>query len=153
VVPLEEIVTSAAPLLLVITGEREGISRAFSAVALVAVSNGVLIQILVLARLLYGMARRSLLPEWLSRVSGVQVPLRATMVAGTLILISTLALPFHTLLRVSTTLTILLFVLVNLALCRLHYLQPAHHVAFRVPVWVPYLATLSNVLLVAAQFF
>jgi APA family basic amino acid/polyamine antiporter len=153
VVPLEEIVTSAAPLLLVITGEREGISRAFSAVALVAVSNGVLIQILVLARLLYGMARRSLLPEWLSRVSGVQVPLRATMVAGTLILISTLALPFHTLLRVSTTLTILLFVLVNLALCRLHYLQPAHHLTFRVPVWVPYLATLSNVLLIAAQFF
>jgi len=153
VVPIEEIVTSPAPLLLVITGEREGISRGFSAVALVAVSNGVLIQILVLARLLYGMARRSLLPGWLSEVSAFQVPLRATVIAGTLILVSTLVLPFHALLRISTTLTILLFVLVNLALCRLHYLQPARHLAFKVPVWVPYLATLSNILLVAAQFF
>ena len=153
VVPIEEIVTSPAPLLLVITGEREGISRGFSAVALVAVSNGVLIQILVLARLLYGMARRSLLPGWLSEVSAFQVPLRATVIAGTLILVSTLVLPFHALLRISTTLTILLFVLVNLALCRLHYLQPAHQLAFKVPVWVPYLAAMSNLLLVAAQFY
>ena len=37
--------------------------------ALVAVANGVLIQILMLSRLLYGMARRSLLPRRLTAVS------------------------------------------------------------------------------------
>lgn len=150
-VPLDEAMTSAAPLLLVI-GSGEGISRTFAALAMVAVSNGVLIQILVLSRLFYGMARRGLLPNFLSTVSRKQVPVLATLVAGALILFSAFVLPFHALLRLSTTLTLLLFALVNLSLCRLHLIEPRPDLEFRVPPWIPYLATFANIALIAVQF-
>ena len=151
-VPLDQAVTSSAPLLLVIGSGNEWILTVFSALAVVAVSNGVLIQILVLSRLFYGMARRQLLPAWLSAVSRRQVPVRATLVAGTLILVSTVLLPFHALLHLSTTLTLIVFAVVNLSLCRLHVIEPRDDLHFRVPCALPYIATVADVGLIIVQF-
>ena len=151
-VPLDEAASSEAPLLSVIERRGWGISHAFAALALVAVANGVLIQLLMLARLLYGMARRSLLPRGLATLSARYVPVRATLVAGALVLFSTVALPFHALLRLSTTLTLVVFVLVSLSLWRLQQRAPRSDLAFHVPRWVPIAATLGNTGLIAAQF-
>src|SRR5262249_9474007 len=98
-VPLDEAASSAAPLLTVIERRGWGISPPFAALALVAVANGVLIQILTLSRLVYGMARRSLLPRGLAVVSARHVPVRATLATGVLVLLSTVTLPFASLLR------------------------------------------------------
>jgi amino acid transporter len=81
-VPLDEVAASAAPLLSVIERRGWGITNAFAALALVAVANGVLIQILMLARLFSGMARRSLLPRRLTAVRARHVPVCATLVAS-----------------------------------------------------------------------
>lgn len=151
-VPIEQAVSSPAPLLLVIGPDTQASSRIFSGLALVAVSNGVLIQVLVLSRLFYGMARRRLLPGWLAALSTQQVPVRATILAGGLILTSTLLLPFHALLHLSTTLTLLLFVQVNLSLCRLHLEDPRPELGFRVPRPIPYMAALASIGLIVAQF-
>jgi basic amino acid/polyamine antiporter, APA family len=152
VVPLEDAASSEAPLLSVIERRGWGLSEVFAALALVAVSNGVLIQLLMLARLLYGMARRALLPSGLVALSSRQVPVRATLVAGALVLLSTVILPFHALLRLSTTLTLLVFVLVSLSLWRLQPRAPRPDLAFHVPRWVPIAATLGNIGLIAAQW-
>jgi amino acid transporter len=151
-VPLDEAAASAAPLLSVIERRGWGISTAFVALALVAVANGVLIQILMLSRLLYGMARRSLLPRGLAAVSARHVPVCATLVALALVLLSTVALPFASLLRLSTTLTLIVFALVSLSLWRLQRCGPRHDLAFHVPRWVPIAATLGSTALIAAQF-
>jgi amino acid transporter len=151
-VPLDEAAASAAPLLSVIERRGWGISTAFAALALVAVANGVLIQILMLSRLFYGMARRSLLPSVLTAVSSQHVPVRATLVAGALVLLSTVALPFESLLRLSTTLTLIVFALVSLSLWRLQQRVPRHDLDFHVPRWVPIAATLGSTALIAAQF-
>jgi amino acid transporter len=151
-VPLEEAASSEAPLLSVIEHRGWGLSDTFAALALVAVANGVLIQLLMLARLLYGMASRALLPRGLTALSPQHVPVRATLVAGALVLFSTVALPFHALLRLSTTLTLLVFVLVSLSLWRLQQRAPHPDLAFHVPRWVPIVATLGNTGLIAAQF-
>ena len=151
-VPLDEAAASAAPLLSVIERRGWGISNAFAALALVAVANGVLIQILMLSRLLYGMARRSLLPRGLAAISPRHVPVRATLVAGALVLLSTVALPFESLLRLSTTLTLLVFTLVSLSLWRLQQRAPRQDLAFHVPRWVPIAAALGSTGLIAAQF-
>jgi amino acid transporter len=151
-VPLDEAASSAAPLLAVVERRGWGISNAFAALALVAVANGVLIQILMLSRLLYGMARRSLLPHWLAAVSPRHIPARATLVAGALVLLSTVALPFASLLRLSTTLTLLVFALVSLSLWRLQQCVPRHDLDFHVPRWVPIAAVLGSTGLIAAQF-
>jgi amino acid transporter len=152
VVPPEEATSSAAPLLAVIGRRGEGLSGVFAALALVAVANGVLIQLLMLARLVYGMARRGLLPRGLAVLSSRRVPVRATLVAGVLVLVSTVALPFHALLRLSTTLTLLAFGLVSLALVWLQRRVPRPDLAFRVPRWVPVAATLGNIGLIAVQW-
>lgn len=151
-VPLDEAAASAAPLLSVIERRGWGISTAFAALALVAVANGVLIQILMLSRLFYGMARRSLLPSGLAAISPRHVPVRATLVAGALVLLSTVALPFASLLRLSTTLTLLVFALVSLSLWRLQQRAPRHDLDFQVPRWVPIAAALGSIALIAAQF-
>jgi amino acid transporter len=151
-VPLDEAAASAAPLLSVIERRGWGISNVFAALALVAVANGVLIQILMLSRLFYGMARRSLLPSWLAAISRRHVPVCATLVAGALVLLSTVALPFASLLRLSTTLTLLVFALVSLSLWRLQRRAPRHDLDFHVPRWVPIAAALGSTALIAAQF-
>lgn len=152
VVPLDEAAASAAPLLAVMVRRGWGLSNAFAALGLIAVANGVLIQILMLSRLLYGMARRALLPRGFAALSARHVPVRATLVAGALILLSTVALPFDALLRLSTTLTLCVFVLVSLSLWRLQQRAPRQDLDFHVPRWVPMLATLGSSSLVAAQF-
>jgi len=123
--PRRKAASSAAPLLSVIERRGWGLSKAFAALALVAVANGVLIQILMLARLLYGMARRSLLPSQLATVGPRHILLLATLVAGALVLIATAALPFASLLRLSTMLTLLVFVLVSLSFWRLQRRAPS----------------------------
>jgi amino acid transporter len=69
-----------------------------------------------------------------------------------LVLLATVALPFHALLRLSTTLTLLVFVLVSLSLWRLQQRAPRPDLAFHVPRWVPVAATLGNISLIAAQW-
>jgi basic amino acid/polyamine antiporter, APA family len=150
-VSMEEAASSAAPLLSVIERSHWGITEVFAALAFVAVANGVLIQLLMLARLLYGMARRSLLPSALATLSRRHVPVRATLVAGGFVLLATVAFPFHALLRLSTTLTLVVFALVSLALWRLQQRAPCHDLAFHVPRWVPLAAALGNTGLMVAQ--
>jgi APA family basic amino acid/polyamine antiporter len=105
----------------------------------------------MLSRLLYGMARRSLLTRRLAAVSPRHVPVCATLVARALVLLSTVAFPFDVLLRLSTTLTLLVFALVSLSLWRLQQSTPRHDLAFHVPRWVPVAAALGSTGLIVAQ--
>lgn len=124
----------------------------FAGVATIAVANGVLVQIVTLARLFYGMACNGHLPAGLARVSPVtQTPDRATLLAGGLALGGALLIPFEHLLVVNNLLTLGIFVLVDLALWRLQRRgRPA--AGFRAPGWVPPLAALLSVALILSEF-
>lgn len=149
--PSEE--ASALPALLAVFKDSgRSITAAFSLLALVAIANGVLIQILMLSRLFYGMARRSLLPNWLSRTNRLQVPIASTLVSGLLVLVFSLTLPFDSLLRLSTTLTLVIFALVSLSLFRIKSVSCAQDPAFMAPLWIPILSVCGNLLLILAQF-
>ena len=63
----------------------------------------------------------------------------------------TVAVPFLHLVALTSTITLLVFALVNLALWRLQRRQP-RSAGFRVPRFIPPLAALANVALTAAQF-
>lgn len=149
--PSEE--ASALPALLAVFKDSgRSITAAFSLLALVAIANGVLIQILMLSRLFYGMARRSLLPNWLSRTNRLQVPIASTLLSGLLVLVFSLTLPFDSLLRLSTTLTLVIFALVSLSLFRIKSVSCAQDPAFMAPLWIPILSVCGNLLLILAQF-
>ena len=150
--PHEELAASAAPLLLVAAEADWFSSDLFAAIALVAVANGVLIELVMLGRLLYGMTRRGWLPSWLGLVSPrLRTPVPATLCGGAAVLVLTVAVPFLHLVALTSTITLLVFALVNIALCRLQRRQP-RSAGFRVPRFIPPVAALANVALAVAQF-
>ena len=149
-VPLDRLVAAPAPLLLIAEGAAPAAAWVFLPIALFAIANGVLIELLVLARLLFGMARRGWLPASLAIVSPrQQTPLRATMVGGAIVLALTALLDVSALARLTSGVTLLVFALVNAALWRLHRTAPDYAGIIRVPRWVPPVAMAANLLLAA----
>jgi amino acid transporter len=120
----------------------EGVAASvFAAVGAIAVANGVLIDIIMLARLFYGMARLGQLPGIVGRVHPrTQTPIAATAAAGVLVLATALILPFEQLLVLTNALTLAVFTLVNVALWRIRRREPAPRQGFAVPRWLPPIA-------------
>ncbi|PJK29700.1 APC family permease [Minwuia thermotolerans] len=87
-----------------------------STLALIAVVNGVIVQTIMASRLLYGMAREEMMPAPLARVGRRRTPYVAIWLIVVLIAILALTLPIETLARATTTVTLLVFAAVNLAL-------------------------------------
>jgi APA family basic amino acid/polyamine antiporter len=128
------------------------VATAFAIVAAIAVANGVLVQIVMLARLFYGMACNAQLPAMLGRVSPRSgTPAPATLLAGGLVLLVALAVPFEPLLVLTNGLTLCVFVLVDVALWRLHRTDLLPAGRFAAPVWVPPVAASVAVLLILSE--
>jgi basic amino acid/polyamine antiporter, APA family len=110
----------------------------FAAVGALAIANGVLVEIMMLARLFYGMARRRQLPAFLGRVHPrTRTPIVASALAGGIVLATALLVPFEELLALANGLTLGIFAVVDLALWRIQRRQPAGEGVFAVPRWVP----------------
>ena len=151
--PLETSTASSAPLLLVAAQAQWFSSDIFAGIALVAVANGVLLELVMLGRLLYGMAHRGLLPATLVRVNPrLRTPTTATIVGGGIVLVFTVALPFTSLVGLTSTITLLVFAVVNVALWHLQRTRPGV-TGFRVPRLVPPIAAVANIALAAAPLF
>jgi APA family basic amino acid/polyamine antiporter len=117
VVPAETLAASGAPLVLVFERATGLSGDALAAVATVSVLNGALIQIIMAARVLYGMGRRGMIPAAFGRVNArTRTPLISTGVVGATILVLALALPIETLARTTSFVALSIFVLVNASL-------------------------------------
>ncbi len=139
VVPQAELAASPAPLSLVYERATGASPLIVSLIAVVSTVNGIVVQIVMAARVLYGMASRGLLPPALARVNATtHTPLLATGIATTTILALALSFPLERLAETTSRLTLVVFALVNAALIRLKTLEaPRAEPAFRVPLWVP----------------
>ena len=127
-------------------------ASAFAVVGTLAVANGVLVQIMVLARLFFGVAKRGQLPTLLARVNArTRTPLAATVLAGGLVLGMALFLPFERLLALANLITLLIFALVDIALWRVQRASSAGQGRFAVPHWLPLVAAALALALVAAE--
>lgn len=124
----------------------------FAAVGALAIANGVLVEIMMLARLFYGMARRRQLPAVLGRVhSWTRTPIEATALAGAIVLATALLVPFEHLLALANALTLGIFAVVDIALWRIQRNQPAGEDVFAVPRWVPPAAAALAVGLIVSE--
>jgi basic amino acid/polyamine antiporter, APA family len=134
-VPLDVLVESSGPLLEVVNAGAPGldVERTFSAIAMIAVSNTMLINMLMASRLLYGMARRGVLPGVLARLSARRTPWVAILFTTTLSFL--LLLSVGDLTDLSDTTVLLLtavFLLVNVAALALRR-DRVEHQHFRAP--------------------
>ncbi len=138
-VPPAELAASSAPLALVfqrLTGWPLGV---MGAIAIAATLNGILVNMIIMARVLYGLADRGQLPGFLAKVDlGSRVPVNATLLSVAAILLLALALPLSQLADLASIGTLLVFVLVNTALIviKLREVAPPPGV-FLCPLWVP----------------
>lgn len=124
---------------------------AFATLGSIAVANGVLIEIVMLARLFYGMARREQLPAFLATINPrTRTPVAATLCAGAIVLAAAVFLPFEHLLVLANALTLAIFALVAAALWRVKS-RDATATPFVVPAWVPPVAACISVALIVAE--
>jgi len=91
-----------------------------SVMAAIAMVNGILVQVVMASRVIYGMAREGLLPGWLGAIEPKRrTPLRATAIVTAIIAALAFATPILTLAQATGYITLLVFTLVNLSLFRI----------------------------------
>lgn len=147
-VPIDTLANSAAPLSLVFANAPVGIQQSFAIIAIVATVNGVLIQMIMASRVLYGLADRGHLPAVLATVSQrTQTPVVATLAVVCVIILLTLALPIDALAERTSQIVLFVFVLVNAALIRLKLRREKETDHFKVPIIIPVFGVLTSVLL------
>ena len=135
--PHADLSASEQPMALIWT-QATGSSAGFlSAIAVAAALNGVLAQIVMAARVLFGLGRRSqVLAPFTQAHPRFGTPVRATLLVGVAVLAAALLLPVETLAEAAATVLLAVFAVVNAALIRLHRREP--EAPFRVPTWVPW---------------
>ncbi|MGI9402703.1 MAG: APC family permease [Rhizobiaceae bacterium] len=88
-----------------------------SVIAAFAMINGILVQIVMSSRVLYGMANEGLIWSWFGKVDTArQTPARATFVVSAIIFLLAVALPLITLAEITSLIVLSVFALVNLSL-------------------------------------
>jgi amino acid transporter len=148
-----ELAGSQAPLALVFERLTGASPKIMSLIAIVATVNGVIVQIIMASRVLYGLAEQGGLPAWLGAVNPVtRTPLVATALATTAVLVLALFLPLEGLAELTSRLTLVLFSMVNAALIALKAREPAPPPGvYVVPGWVPWAGVASTIALFAAE--
>ncbi len=147
----EDLARSPLALCRVIEARGHGCGTWFTGIALIATLNGVLVEIIMVARLAYGMSRRGWLPPWFGHLGARHaVPTRATLACGAMVLVLAVVLDFRWLVAMTSALTLAVFALVSVGLWRVQIREPRSDLAIRAPRWVPPLAALSCLALMAA---
>lgn len=124
----------------------------FAMAAGIAVGNGALIEIVMLSRVVYGMARNGQLPAILARVEHrTHTPVIATVIVGVFVLGAGLTLTFEGLLVVANVLTLAIFSVVDLALWRVQATRSIDDPSFTVPRWLPLVAAAVSLILIFSE--
>jgi len=149
VVPTEDLTGSDGPLLEVVRqGPLDVPVKLFSAIALLAVANGALINMIMASRLVYGMARREIVPRVFGRVLAQRrTPHLAiaftTLIAAVLIATGDLS----TLADTTVLLLLLVFSAVNVTVLVLRR-DRVEHEHFTTPSVLPALGAIASVALI-----
>jgi amino acid transporter len=135
-----ELADSEAPLTLVF--ERSGASHGvlLSLIGMIAAMNGVIVQIIMGSRILYGLAGEGWIHRSFGTVHGsFQTPVTATLVVLAVMITATALLPLVSLARLTSLLVLIIFTLVNAALAVIKRRHRDHGGYIDVPTAVPYL--------------
>jgi amino acid transporter len=144
-VPPDQLARSPAPLATVFQRLTGFPLITMSAVAGVATLNGVVVHVIMIARVLYGISSKGDLPRVLAKVNPVtRTPLVATATAVTGILFLSLVVPLEGLADWAARGTLVIFAGINLALIRIKGKQDTPREAFRCPLPVAYLGLFSS---------
>jgi len=141
--PPAELAASQAPLAHLYEQVTGRPATVISLIGMFAIINGALIQIVMAARVLYGLSVMAQLPAALGRVSArTRTPLLATVLVTLVVLGLALVGRIAVLAEMTSVTMLLVFALVNLALWRIKRRQPSAPGVRVLPSWVPVAAFL-----------
>ncbi|NRB35865.1 MAG: amino acid permease, partial [Rhodobacteraceae bacterium] len=150
-VPASDLAASEAPLVLVWQAGTGQSPQFLSLIAVAAALNGILALIVMVARVLFGLGKRSPALAPLRRVNlRFGTPVTATLFVGAFLTLAALILPVVTLASSTAVILLTVFALVNLSLLPIKR-RGVPHSGFTVPIWVPCLGlVLAMVALMAS---
>lgn len=146
----EALAKSEAPMSLVFGSGAGFAQKSFSTVILIAVVNGALIQIIMAARVLYGMGRQGWYPEKVTSIMTsvgrhTRTPTAATLIATFLVAALALSFDLSRLATAAAATTLLVFALIDIALFRVKGRGGSPPPgAFLIPRWVPALGAVFS---------
>lgn len=135
-----DLAASQAPLTLVF--ERSGASNValLSLIGMIAAMNGVIVQMIMASRILYGLANEGWIHRRFGTVHGTfKTPVVATVAVVAAMVLATAALPLVSLAQLTSLLVLTIFALVNASLIVIKRRGEAHQGSIVVPRVVPYL--------------
>lgn len=151
VLPLVDLAGSEAPLALVYAAGG-GDARILGAIAVLATVNGVLVQMVMASRVLFGLSRQGSLPVFLGRVNPItHTPVIATVLVVGVIVTLALIFPIATLAGTTSLVTLAVFALCNLALWRLKRRGPTPPEAPDLPIWLPLAGAVVSLAVLAVE--
>jgi len=148
-VPPADLSQSSAPLALVFERLTGIPLEAMSLIAVVATVNGVIVHMIMIARVLYGLASQGNLPSILTALNPTTgTPLLATAIGVAAILVLALAVPLAGLADLTARFTLVIFAIVNIALLRIRSREAAPPAGvFICPRWIPVAGLVSSIAL------
>lgn len=140
---------SDAPLVLIYERAGGDYPQVIALIAMFAVVNGVLIQMIMASRILYGLGRQGWIParmaELLATVHPVtRTPVMATLLVSVIIMLLALSGPIEQLVEQASSVILLVFVLINAALWRIKSREPHPEGVQVYPRWLPVLGLLTS---------
>jgi len=150
--PIQQLSASTAPLSDIFIRLTGWPTLAIDGLAVIAVLNGALVQIIMASRVLYGLGRQGSLPAVFASVSRrTHTPVFATGISAALLLTLAFLFPLEALARFTSMLTLLIFAAVNLALIRLNVSSDAIQSNFITAFVLPILGFVSCLAFVMFQ--
>lgn len=152
VISAEELAHSNAPLAKVYETATHSKATILSIIALFAVINGALVQIIMASRIFYGMSTQGWIPNFLSIVHPkTHTPINATILAGLIVFFLSVYFPIITLAQSSSFLIFIIFTIVNVSLIIIKLKDPHPKDIKTYPIAIPIIAIVLNLTLLSFQ--
>ena len=151
-VPTDRLAGSSGPLLEVAKlGPLSIDTKVFAAIALFAVANGALINMIMASRLVYGMSREGIVPRFFGGVhQGRRTPLAAIVFTTALCMLLIAIGTLEKLADTTVTLLLCVFILVNVSVLVLRR-DAVGHDHFRAPSFIPVIGAVICAVLLTQQ--
>jgi basic amino acid/polyamine antiporter, APA family len=153
-VPIGQLAGSDAPLAIIYQQSTGNKPVIISLIGMFAITNGILIQIIMASRILYGMSKEGWLPSILGRVHPwTRTPIiSSTLVAGIILLLAA-SLPLESLAKATSYIVLIVFTLVNMALILIKRRDPRPKGVTLFPLWLPVSGLLLCLSLIAVEIY
>ena len=142
--PVSDLAATEAPLALIYERTTGADPILITFISLFAIVNGIMVQIIMASRILYGLSKRGWLPKFLSYVNPrTRTPVISTVLIGVIILMLALSISLIHLAETTSFVILTVFALMNLGLIIIKIRDPHPKKAKTFPIIIPILGFLT----------